>query len=141
MDLKTITAYVVLSAGLIFLWALILGVVKYRQMAASAEGQAHFYTDTAHRAALMYSFATILIAFFVELSDFSDTVNGVAAFVLIFFFVFAIAGYMYHGLKQDTENQILDSPRGLHAFMTALIIGEIGGFTVLLIGFVQGQLL
>lgn len=43
-----------------FLWAPGLGVWKYRQMAASESGQAHFYVDAAHRAALLYSFALLL---------------------------------------------------------------------------------
>ena len=50
----------------------VLGVWKYRQMASSPDGLAHPYVDTAHRAALLYSFATLLIAVFVELSGWSD---------------------------------------------------------------------
>jgi hypothetical protein len=42
--------------------------VKYRQMATSEQHLAHPYVDTAHRAALLYSFAMLAIAVFVELS-------------------------------------------------------------------------
>ena len=57
-ELGSDTVAVLTAAGLVFLWALVLGVWKYRQMAASPEGLAHPYVDTAHRAALLYSFAT-----------------------------------------------------------------------------------
>jgi hypothetical protein len=88
------TKAVLLAAGLIFLGALLLGVWKYRQMAASPEGRAHPYVDIAHRAALLYSFATLLVATFVELSDWSEAVNLVAAFAVIGFFVAAVGAYV-----------------------------------------------
>ena len=141
MELGGDTRAVLLAAGLMFLWALLLGVVKYRQMAGSAEGLAHPYTDTAHRAALLYSFATLLIAAFTELSGWSETVDAIAAFSVIAFFFFAVAGYMVHGLRRDTDNQFRDAIPGTHAFMWALIVAEIGGFAVLLAGFAEAQIL
>lgn len=140
MEIGGDTKAVILAAGLIFLWALLLGVWKYRQMATSEDGLAHPYVDIAHRAALLYSFATLLLATFVELSGFSATVNLIAAFVPIFFFAFAIAGYMIHGARRDTDNQFRDPVPGTHPFMWALIAGEVGGVAVLIAGFVDGQL-
>jgi len=135
------TKAVILAAGLIFIWALLLGVWKYRQMATSEDSLAHPYVDTAHRAALLYSFATLLLAVFVELSGFSTAVNLIAAFVPIAFFVGAIVGYCIHGAKRDTDNQFRDPVPGTHPFMWALIIGEIGGVAVLIAGFVDAQIL
>jgi hypothetical protein len=137
------TKAVLLAAGLIFIGALLLGVWKYRQMAASPEGLAHPYVDVAHRAALLYSFATLLIATFVQLSGWSEGVNLVAAFGVIVFFIGAISGYISHGIRRDTDNQFRagDEPRGLHPFMWALIVVEIAGFSVLLAGFVSEQIL
>jgi choline-glycine betaine transporter len=109
-------------------------------MAASEEGLAHPYVDIAHRAALLYSFATLLLAALVELSGFATAVNLIAAFVPIFFFVTAIAGYMIHGARRDTDNQFRDPVAGTTAFMWALMIGEIGGVLVLIAGFADGQL-
>ena len=40
----------------------------------------------------------------------------------------------------DTTNQFADPVTGTHAFVTALKVAEIGGFTVLLAGFVAGQI-
>ncbi|MDX1882372.1 hypothetical protein [Mycolicibacterium sp. 120270] len=134
------TRLTLLAAGLIFLLALALGVWKYRQMATSESHQAHPYVDIAHRAALLYSFATLLIAAFVELSGWPTWVNLTAAMVVVTFFVIAIVTYIRHGIKRDTTNQFADPDRGLHAGMFALIVAEIGGFAVLLAGFVAAQL-
>jgi amino acid transporter len=143
IELGDDTKAVLLAAGLIFILALSLGVWKYRQMAASPDGLAHPYVDTAHRAALLYSFATLLIAAFVELSGWSTAVNLIAAFLVIAFFLGAISGYIWHGLRRDTDNQFRkgDEPLGLHQFMWALIVCEIAGFAVLLAGFVSEQIL
>src|SRR5271163_4433598 len=128
-----------LAAGLIFLLALVLGVWKYRQMLVSEDHRAHPYVDIAHRAALLYSFATLLVATFVELSAWPVWVNLTAAMVLVFFFVAAILSYIEHGLKRDTDNQFAHPDRALRVGMAALIVGEVGGFGVLLAGFVAGQ--
>jgi phosphatidylglycerophosphate synthase len=136
------TKAVLFAAGLIFIGALLLGVWKYRQMAASPDGLAHPYVDTAHRAALLYSFAALLIAAFVELSGWSSAVNLIAAFAVIAFFVGAISGYIYNGITRDTDNRFRDGDElpGQHAFMWALIVAELGGFGVLLAGFVSEQI-
>jgi hypothetical protein len=133
------TKAVLVAAGLMFLWALGLGIVKYRQMAASETHLAHPYTDTAHRAALLYSFALLLVAVFVELSAWSALVNLLAAGALTLFFVAAVASYMRLGLTGGTDNQFRDQPPGLHGFMIALIVAEVGGFAVLFAGFLDAQ--
>ncbi|MBN9636834.1 MAG: hypothetical protein J0H22_16865 [Actinobacteria bacterium] len=139
MVLGTATAVTLFAAGLIFLLALILGIWKYRQMAVGPDHLAHPYVDIAHRAALMYSFSTLLVAVFVRFSAWPAWVNLTAAMVLVFFFVIAIAAYIQHGLRRDTTNQFEHSSVGLHAGMVALILGEVGGFLVLLSGFVVAQ--
>jgi hypothetical protein len=135
------TKAVLLAAGLMFIWALVLGIVKYRQMATSETHLAHPYIDTAHRAALLYSFALLLVATFVELSAWSTLVNLLAAGFLTLFFMAAVVGYMVHGLRRDTDNQFRDQAPGTHQFMFALIVSEIVGFAVLLAGFVDAQIL
>jgi|SRR5215207_11516726 len=114
---------------------------KYRQMLCSQEGLAHPYTDTAHRAALMYAFATALTGVFVQFSGWSAAVDLAAAAALLIFFIAAIAGYMVQGLRGVTDNQVRDRVAGLHGFMAALIAAEIGGLVVLLTGFADGQIL
>ncbi|MGD1256159.1 hypothetical protein ACKUT9_18140 [Mycobacterium seoulense] len=135
------TKVTLLAAGLIFLLALVLGVWKYRQIMAAADHRAHPYVDIAHRAALLYSFATLLLAVFVELSAWPAWVNLVAAGVVVFFFVGAILSYIHHGARRDTVNQFKDPAPGTGLVMALLIAGEIGGFSVLLAGFAVGQLM
>jgi phosphatidylglycerophosphate synthase len=135
------TKITLLAAGLIFLLALVLGVWKYRQIMAAEDHRAHPYVDIAHRAALLYSFATLLIAVFVELSAWPAWVNLTAAMVVVLFFVAAIASYISHGARRDTTNQFEKAERGTEVAMALLIAGEIGGFGVILAGFIVGQLL
>lgn len=133
------TVVTVLASGLIFLWSLVLGIWKYRQMATSPDHVAHPYVDIAHRAALLYAFATMLLAVFVELSAWPTWVNLTAAAVVVAFFVLAIATYVAHGIRRDTTNQFENVDTTVRLAMASLIVGEIGGFAVLLAGFVSGQ--
>jgi len=134
------TKITLLAAGLIFLLALVLGVWKYRQIMAAPDHRAHPYVDIAHRAALLYSFATLLVAVFVELSAWPAWINLTAAMIVVFFFVAAIVGYISHGVRRDTVNQFESPDRALRVAMVLLIVGEIGGFGILLAGFIAGQL-
>src|SRR5918997_4471788 len=140
MELGDDTKAVILAAGAMFMLALLLGVWKYRGMATPPNHLAHPYVDTAHCAALLYSFATLLVAVFVELSGWSETVDLICAGILYLFFAGAVLGYAYHGWRQDTDNQFRDpspSAAAVHGYMVALIVGEIAAFSVLLAGFVE----
>ena len=139
MELGGDTKAVLLAAAAMFLWALLLGVMKYRQILASPQSAAHPYVDIAHRAALLYSFALLLVATFVELSGWSAPVNLLAAGALALYFFAAVAGYNYHGWRRDTENQFHDPVAGTQPFMVALIAAEIGGWLVLVAGFIDAQ--
>jgi len=134
------TKAVLLLAAAMFLWALLLGVWKWRQMDASEEGLAHPYVDIAHRAALLYSFALLLVATFVQLSGWSTLVNLLAAGAMAFYFFAAVAGYVVHGWKRDTDNQFRRPVRGTNVFMANLIAAEIGGWLVLVAGFLDAQI-
>ncbi len=135
-----------LGCGAFFMIGLITGVWKFRDMAASAEGQAHVYVDICHRAALMYAFACLVLAEFARLSAWPAGVNLAAVALPLVFFAAAVASYALHGLLRDTDNQLRRphriGKRPLHggavsAFVYLLAIGEIGGFAVLLAGSVQ----
>jgi hypothetical protein len=134
------TKAVLLAAAAMFLWALLLGVMKYRQILASEDGHAHPYTDIAHRAALLYSFALLLIATFVELSGWGTVVNLLAATAMSLFFFGSVAGYTFHGWRRDTENQMRDPSGPIRGYMVALIAAEIGGWLVLVAGFLDRQI-
>lgn len=136
----TPTALVLFAAGLLFLTALGLGVWKWQAMVGSPDGVAHPYVDIAHRSALLYSFATAMIALFVEFSAWPATVDATAAGLLVLMFVITIANYVRHGILRDTTNQMHNPPASFRFVLVALIVGEIGGFAVLLAGFAAGEL-
>jgi hypothetical protein len=143
MELGDDTKAVILAAGAMFVLALVLGVWKWRGMATPPNHLAHPYVDTAHRAALLYSFATMLVAVFVQFSGWSELVDLLSAGVLYVFFLGAVLSYAWHGWRRDTDNQFRDpspSAGAVHGYMVALIAGEIGAMLVLMAGFVDGQL-
>ena len=113
-------------------------------MATSAKAESPVYVDIAHRTALMYSFSAILLREFVPYSPLSAQLTVWVVGIPLLFFALAIASYVIHGILLDTDNQFR-SPHQLgnktlpgvmlHGFMWALAIGEIGGFAILLYGF------
>lgn len=129
------------ASGGFLLTGLVTGVWKYRYMMGSDEGTAPTYVNIAHRAALLYSFASIVIYEFVRLSPFSVPVNLIAVVAPVTFFAIAVGSYIAHGVIGDTDNQFRDSgmitPAMLRGVMWALIVAEIGGFLVLFIGAAQ----
>lgn len=126
------------SSGGFLLTGLFTGVWKYWHMMGSDEGTAPTYVNVAHRAALLYSFASLVIYEFVQFSPFSMAVNLIAVIAPVIFFAIAVGSYITHGLLGDTDNQFRDSgiinPVALQGTMWALIVAEIGGFSLLFIG-------
>lgn len=141
-------AFTYTACGIFILTGLLTGVWKYAHIHASKDvaAQAPVYVDIAHRTSLMYSFAALVLAKFVELSPYSEGVTFWAAAAPIIFFALAIATYLIHGVLNDTDNQ-MRTPHVLGSFtlpnwvivtfMVALIAAEIGGFTILFVGFLS----
>jgi len=139
--------FCLIAAGLFFLCGLLTGAWKFFCIMAADEGTAPVYVDIAHRAALMYAFACILVREFVPYAPLGPTGTLVAVAVPIAFFASAVVSYIVHGWLRDTENQ-LRRPFRLGRFtlrpaivwsaMIALILGEVGGFAVLLAGAIGG---
>lgn len=133
----------ILAAGIFFTTGLVTGIWKYRHIMASDDAKAPYYVNIAHRTALLYSFAAILLAEFAARSAWSETVDFLAVLVSVLFFGGAIASYALHGLLRDTDNQFARPHRLGHAtlpggligaFMWLLIVAELGGFLVLFSG-------
>lgn len=136
----------IFAAGGFFLAGLLLGVWKYLAIARSADARAPTYVDVAHRAALLYAFACLLIERFVMLSQLDPAVELVAVLAQVTFFALAVGTYVLHGALRDTDNQFERPhrlgrrripPAVVTTFMVALIVGEVGGFGVLLWGAVM----
>jgi hypothetical protein len=129
------------ASGAFLLAGMLLGVVKYRRIMSSPAHRAPVYIDIAHRAAFLYSFASLVIARLLEFSPYPESVQLAAAGVPILFFALTIVGYSTHGFRDDTENMFAERNFITTWFMYALIAGEIGGMLVVLWGFVSTQLL
>ena len=135
------------SCGLFFLVGLLTGVWKYLCIARSPDAQAPIYVDVCHRASLMYSFACLVLAKFVELSIWPPMIDFWATLAPIAFFAQAVLLYAIQGWLRDTDNQ-LKRPHVLGHFtlpngvvsgsMWALVAAEIGGFVVLFAGAMKG---
>ena len=123
-----------IASATFFLAGLVLGIWKFRGMASSADGLAHPYIDTAHRAALMYAFATVMIAVFVEVSQLAAGLALFAVILLVAYFAIAILTYVIHGWKKDTDNQVRNMSTAATVFMWSLVVAEIGGFLIIFYG-------
>lgn len=133
-----------LSAGGFFMAGLLTGVWKYLEIATSEKARAHYYVDIAHRASLLYAFACLVLERFAQVSLLDEQINFWAVAASVLFYALAVGSYVLHGLLKDTKNQ-LRRPHQMGpitlpaifmiAFMTMLIIAEVGGFGVLFYGY------
>ncbi|KAF9918496.1 hypothetical protein FBU30_000169 [Linnemannia zychae] len=133
--------------GYHLMMGLLLGIVKYKQIHASKTHTAHPYISAAHRASLMYGFASAQLAGVALLSSHSERTNILATIATQAFFVQAVLTYTIHGLLRDTTNQLKYPhrlgekytlpPWMVHGFMWSLIVAEVGGCGVLVAGMVK----
>ena len=123
------------------LTGLIVGIWKYWRILNSADHRAPTYVDIAHRAALLYSFAALVMMKLVEFSPYSETVQLLATAVPILFFATAVASYVCHGLRDDTDNQFEERNFTTTWGMVLLIVGEVGGISILLWGFLVTEVM
>jgi hypothetical protein len=129
------------ASGLFLLTGLGTGVWKYYRIMTGPDHRAPLYVDIAHRAALLYSFAALVMMKLVEYSPYSEAVQIGATAVPLFFFAAAVASYVVHGFLEDTENQLAERNFASTWGMALLIAGEIGGVLILFWGFVSTQVL
>jgi hypothetical protein len=78
---------------------------------------------------------------FVQLSGWGEAVNLTAAGLMAVDFFASVGDYAVHGWRRDTDNQFRDPIGGLHLMMVALIVTEIGGWLVLVAGFIDKQII
>lgn len=128
------------ASGLYLLAGMLIGVVKYRRIMSSPEHRAPVYVDIAHRAAFMYSFASLVIAQLLAYSPYSTRVQLGASGLVLVYFTLTIAGYLTHGLRDDTDNMFASRNFTTTWFMYTLIAAEVGGLFVVLWGFLSTQI-
>jgi hypothetical protein len=128
-----------LSSGLFLLSGMLTGVWKYAKIMSSPEHRAPVYVDIAHRASFFYSFASLVIAKLIEFSPFNHTWQTVIVAVPLLYFVLTVIGYINEGFRNRTENMFAGRNFITTWFMYGLIAGEIGGFLLILGGFIYSQ--
>ena len=85
----------------------------------------------------MYAFSAQLLAVFAAVNAFPIWLNTVTVIPPLLFFAIAIVHYVQLGLTTDSNNSLRDSPDKAkdYLILNILAIAEIGGFSVLLLGF------
>ncbi len=129
-----------LASGLFLLTGMLIGIIKWRSMLSSETHTAPVYIDIAHRAAFLYSFAMLVIAKLLEYNPYSERVQLAATLSILLFLTVTIAGYLAHGIKNDTDNIFRKRSFTTVWYMYALVVGEIGGLIVIIWGFVETQI-
>lgn len=142
-NLPSADHFALVSAGAFLLVGMLTGIWKYWHMMRSENAQAPTYVDICHRTALMYAFACLVLQQLALHSRWSAGVNLAAVAIPILWFASAVFAYAVHGWLQDTDNQ-LQRPHRLGSmtipgkiitlYMLLLIVGEVGGTAVLLVG-------
>ncbi|MBA3715935.1 MAG: hypothetical protein H0W76_26390 [Pyrinomonadaceae bacterium] len=127
------------ASGFYLLTGMLIGVLKYQRTMTSEAHRAPVYVDIAHRAAFMYSFAALVIAKLIEYSPYSEAVQIGASGLVLVFFTLTIFGYLAHGIRDETDNLFRERNFTTTWYMYALIAAEIGGFAVILWGFLSTQ--
>lgn len=128
-----------LASGAFLLAAMLIGIAKYRQMLERETHQANAYVDIAHRAALLYSFAALVIAELAKYSPFTEKFLMIIVVVPLALFALTIAQYARLGWLGREETQFAERNFTTVWFMYGLIAGEIGGVALLVGGFVYTQ--
>lgn len=139
MDISSAVKISLLFSGLLLLNGMITGVWKYSKIMSSPEHTAPVYVDIAHRASFFYSFASLVIAALINFSPFSEFWQIIIIAFPLFYFAITVTGYMKEGYLNRTENMFSERNFITTYFMYSLIVGEIGGLILILIGFIYTQ--
>ena len=130
-----------LASGLFLLTGMLVGVLKYQRIMTSPEHRAPVYVDIAHRAAFLYSFAMLVIAKLLEYNPYQPRVQVAAVATVLLFFALTVFGYLMEGVRDRTDNLFRERNFTTTWYMYLLIIGEIGGLSIILWGFIETQML
>jgi hypothetical protein len=130
-----------LASGLFLLAGMLIGILKYRRIMTSGDHRAPVYVDIAHRAAFLYSFAMLVIAKLLEYNPYSTTIQVGAVAAVLTFLVLTVIGYLSEGIKNRTDNLFRERNFTTTWYMYLLILGEVGGLSIILWGFIKTQVI
>ncbi len=128
---------------------ILTGLWKYWQLRASNQARAHYYVVIAHRSGLLYAPVSLILAVLAYFCIWNAAVIFICVILNLAFFSFSILSYILHGLLKDTTNQFKQphqiATRTLPSWcmslaMLLLIVAELGGTSVLLLGAIYGLL-
>ena len=97
------------------------------------------YIDIAHRNALLFSFACLVIAKLMEFSPFSLVMQLVITLIPLFYFSLTTINQIKEGFSGRTETIFKERNFSTTWFMYGLIAGEIGSISLMIIGFAYTQ--
>jgi hypothetical protein len=83
----------------------------------------------------------LVIAKLLEYSPYSETVQVGAAGLVLTFLAITIVGYFTHGLRNKTDNLFRERNFSTTWYVYMLTVGEVGGLSVIIWGFVSTQIL
>lgn len=131
----------ILFSGLFLLIGMLTGVWKYATIMKSENAKSSMYVDIAHRNALLFSFACVVIAKLMEFSPFSPTTQMVITAIPLFYFSLTTINQIKEGFAGRTETIFKERNFSTTWFTYGLIIGEIGAISLMIIGYIYTQLL
>lgn len=97
--------FALLNSGAFLLFGMITGAWKHQKMLLSGHHQAPVYVDIAHRAGLMYSFASLVLWQLAVVSPLPVGLTWYGVLAPVAFFWIATGTYLYLGITNRTQNQ------------------------------------
>ena len=82
-----------------------------------------------------------MIAKLLEYNPYSEKVQLAAMGFVLLFLVLTVIGYLINGLRESTDNLFKKRNFTTTWYMYMLIIGEIGGLSVIIWGFISTQII
>jgi hypothetical protein len=130
----------ILFAGLYLLIGMVTGVWKYAAITKNENHKSSMYIDIAHRNALLFSFACLVIAKLMEFSPFSPIMQLVITLIPLFYFSLTTINQIKEGFAGRTETIFKERNFSTTWFMYGLIAGEISSISLMIFGFAYTQL-
>lgn len=128
------------GAGVFLLWGMALGVWKFWHMRQPPTHRAPIYVDIAHRAALLYGFASLLLAALAQFSAWPEALNTAAVIINLIFFTSAVLSYVAHGWRKTGQTQYRQRNFITGTGTWLLIVGELGATALLLAGVIRAAI-
>jgi hypothetical protein len=129
----------VLFSGVFLLIGMLTGVWKYAAIMKSEKHKSSMYVDIAHRNALLFSFACLVIAKLMEFSPYTPMAQIVITVIPLFYFSVTTINQIKHGLAGRKETVFSERNFSTTWFTYGLIVGEVACIALMIGGLVYTQ--